>query len=144
MKKITWVAFRLFMSGMFLWPFVDKMFGLGFATKPENAWIKGASPTTGFLNNGTHGPFADFFQGLVGLGFSGINIIDWLFMLGLLGVGLTLLFNRFVVFGAVVGSLIMFLIYLSVFPPVNNPLLDDHLLQIFALILIAFKSRERY
>lgn len=137
-KKITWVTLRLFMSGMFLWPFFDKVFGLGFATKSADAWINGASPTKGFLLHGTYGPFAEFFQGLAGL-----PLVDWLFMLGILGTGLTLLFNRFVVWGALSGSLIMLFIYMAAFPPEHSPLLDDHLLQILALVLLAQRSKER-
>lgn len=136
-KKITWVTLRLFMSGMFLWPFVDKVFGLGFATKSADAWINGVSPTSGFLLHGTYGPLATLFQSLAGM-----PLVDWLFMLGILGTGLTLLFNRFVVWGALAGSLIMLFIYMAAFPPVHSPLLDDHLLQILALILLAQRSRE--
>jgi thiosulfate dehydrogenase [quinone] large subunit len=129
---------------MFLWPFADKVFGLGFATKSADAWINGVSPTTGFLMHGTYGPMASFFQGLVGFGFYGVNIVDWLFMLGLLFTGLTLLFNRFVVWGALSGSLIMLLIYMAAFPPEHNPILDDHLLQILALVLLGIRSQERH
>lgn len=139
MKKITWVALRLFMSGMFLWPFLDKAFGLGFDTEKASAWINGASPTTGFLLHGTYGPLAGIFQGLAGM-----PLIDWLFMLGILGTGLTLLFNRLVVWGAFSGSLIMLFIYLAAFPPEHNPILDEHLLQILVLALLAFRSKERY
>src|SRR3712207_7355187 len=42
---------RLALGWIFLWAFVDKLFGLGFATKAENAWIDGGSPTQGFLGN---------------------------------------------------------------------------------------------
>lgn len=137
MKKYTWTGLRLFMSMMFLWPFVDKVFGLGYATKDGAGWIDGVSPTAGFLLHGTSGPLTTFFQSLAGM-----PLVDWLFMLGLLGTGLTLLLNRFVVWGALAGSLIMLFIYMAAFPPVHSPLLDDHLLQIFALILIAQRSRE--
>jgi len=139
LKKFTWISLRLFMSFMFLWPFLDKVFGLGFATEKASAWINGASPTSGFLLHGTYGPMAEFFQSLAGM-----PIVDWLFMLGILGTGLTLLFNRFVILGALSGSLIMLFIYMAAFPPEHNPILDDHLLQIFALILLAFRSKERY
>ena len=127
------------MSVLFLWPFLDKVFGLGFATERADAWINGASPTSGFLLYGTYGPLASFFQGLAGM-----PIVDWLFMLGILGTGLALLFNRFVVWGALSGSLIMLFIYIAAFPPVHNPVLDDHLLQIFVLVLLAVQSKRRY
>lgn len=135
-KKIVWLKLRLVMGLIFLWAFVDKLFGLGFATPAERSWLNGGSPTTGFLSN-TSGPFAEFFQSL-----AGIVVVDWLFMLGLLFVGLTLLINRYVVFGAVAGSVMMMLMWFAVFPPENNPLLDDHVVYALVLALLAVKNRE--
>lgn len=125
------------MGLIFLWAFFDKLFGLGFATKGENAWISGGSPTSGFLLHGTKGPFAEFFQSL-----AGIAAVDWLFMAGLLGVGLTLVLNRYVKWGALVGSTMLFLMYIAAFPPENNPLIDDHIVYILVLSILALKSRE--
>lgn len=138
MKKIIWLVLRLAMSFIFLWAFVDKLFGLGFATTAEKAWINGGSPTSGFLLNATRGPLAEFFKGLAGM-----PVVDWLFMAGLLGVGLTLLLNRFVVWGAVAGSAMLLLMYLAVFPPANHPFLDDHLVYILVLALLAYKNTDR-
>lgn len=138
MKKILWLKLRLVMGLIFLWAFVDKLFGLGFATTKQNAWMNGGSPTSGFLLNATKGPLAEFFRGL-----AGIAVVDWLFMAGLLGVGLTLVFNRFVSWGAIAGSTMLFLMWLAVFPPENNPLLDDHIVYIFVLALLAYKSKDR-
>lgn len=138
MKKITWLGLRFAMSLIFLWAFVDKLFGLGFATTTEKAWINGGSPTSGFLLNATRGPLAEFFKGLAGM-----PVVDWLFMAGLLGVGLTLLLNKFVVWGAVAGSAMLLLMYLAVFPPDNHPFLDDHLVYILVLALLAYKNTDR-
>ena len=137
-KKITWLALRLVMSLIFLWAFADKLLGLGFATTKEGAWLNGGSPTSGFLLKATRGPLAEFFQGL-----AGVSLVDWLFMLGLLFAGATLLLNRFVVWGAMAGSIIMLLIYLAAFPPANNPLLDEHVVYILALILLASRGGDR-
>ncbi|MDO8590241.1 MAG: hypothetical protein Q7R69_03135 [bacterium] len=137
-KKIVWLALRLSMGLIFLWAFVDKLFGLGFATTSEKAWINGGSPTSGFLMNATRGPLAEFFKGL-----SGMPVVDWLFMLGLLSVGLTLLLNRKVVWGALAGSLMFLLMYLAAFPPANHPLLDEHIVYILVLALLALKSTDR-
>lgn len=136
-QKIVWLKLRLVMALIFLWAFVDKVFGLGFATKPEVAWIRGGSPTTGFLTYATKGPFADLFKGL-----AGIPLVDWLFMLGLLFVGLTLLLNRYVMWGAIAGGTMMLLMWLAVFPPENNPLIDDHIVYILVLALLALYSKK--
>ena len=133
-KKIVWLKLRLVMGLIFLWAFADKLFGLGFATTKEQAWMNGGSPTYGFLTNGTHGPFAEFFKGL-----AGIPAVDWLFMIGLLGVGLVFVFNKFVSLGAWAGSTMLFLMYLATFPPANNPLLDEHIVYILVLMLLALK-----
>lgn len=125
------------MGLIFLWAFVDKLFGLGFATPAERSWLNGGSPTFGFLTNATKGPFAEFFQSL-----AGIAIVDWLFMLGLLFVGLTLIINRYVTFGAIAGGIMMVLMWLAVFPPENNPLLDEHIVYALVLALLAVKNRE--
>ena len=49
-QKIVFIALRLVMGFIFLWAFFDKVFGLGFATTTDKAWIYGMSPTTGFLS----------------------------------------------------------------------------------------------
>lgn len=125
------------MGFIFIWAFFDKLLGLGFATKSENAWISGGSPTTGFLKFAVKGPFADIFHGLAGMA-----IIDWIFMLGLLFVGITLIFNRYVKWGCIAGSLMLLLMYLALMLPENNPIIDDHIVYILVLALIGLKDRE--
>ena len=78
---VVWAVTRLGLGFIFLWAFVDKLFGLGFATPTERAWVNGGSPTTGFLS-GVEGPFADFFTPMAGQAWA-----DWLFMAGLAGIG---------------------------------------------------------
>lgn len=136
-QKIVYIVLRFVMSFIFLWAFFDKVFGLGFATTADKAWIHGASPTAGFLAFATKGPFADIFHSL-----AGIAIIDWMFMLGLLFVGLTLLFNKFVKWGCAAGCVMMFLMYLSLLLPANNPIIDEHIVYILVLMLIAFENEK--
>lgn len=128
---------RYSMSFIFLWAFLDKTFGFGFATSADKAWISGGSPTTGFLLNGTYGPFGSFFQSL-----ANSNFVDWIFMLGLLFVGLSLLFKKYLKWGAVTGIILMLLMYLSAFPPKNNPIIDDHIIYILILALLVFESKN--
>lgn len=137
MQKIVWLKLRFVMSFIFLWAFFDKLLGLGFATTSEKAWINGGSPTTGFLSGGVHGPFAEIFHSM-----AGVALIDWLFMLGLLFVGLTLLLNRYVFWGAVVGVTMMTLMWLALLFPANNPIIDEHIVYALVLALLAIKSRE--
>jgi len=40
-------AMRILLGIIFLWAFVDKLFGLGFATSSAKSWLGGASPTSG-------------------------------------------------------------------------------------------------
>src|SRR5688500_124311 len=78
---------RILIGLIFLWAFFDKLFGLGYATTGAKAWINGGSPTTGFLKS-VSGPFADAFHSIAGQPWA-----DWLFMLGLMGIGAGLLFG---------------------------------------------------
>ncbi len=135
-EKYILGGLRLMMGFTFLWAFLDKTFGLGFATVAEKAWINGGSPTAGFLANAVRGPFAEIFNSL-----SGVMFIDWLFMLGLLFVGCTLLFNRYVRWGALVGIVMLALMYLALLLPTNNPIVDDHLIYIFVLALLSLRRR---
>jgi thiosulfate dehydrogenase [quinone] large subunit len=110
---------------------MDKLFGLGFATESANSWLNGGSPTTGFLKFATQGPFADFYSGLAGNAF-----VDWLFMLGLLLIGLALIMGVGVRIAGYAGALLMLILYSAALWPENNPFLDDHL--IYAIAMIAF------
>lgn len=134
-EKHILFGLRMGMSLIFLWAFLDKVFGLGFATVPESAWIAGGSPTTGYLLHATRGPLAPFFQALVGLAF-----VDWLFMLGLLGIGVGLLLPRFVRIAAYFGIVMLMLMYLSALPPEHHPFLDDHIMYSLVLALLAKKA----
>ena len=136
-QKIIFLALRLCMGFIFLWAFLDKTFGLGFATSKGNAWLNGGSPTSGFLSNAVRGPFAEIFHSL-----AGVAVVDWMFMLGLLFVGVTLILNRYVKWGCLVGSMMFLLMYLSLLLPENNPIIDEHIVYILALALIAFRSER--
>ena len=137
-QKIVFIALRLVLGFIFLWAFLDKVFGLGFATTADKAWIQGGSPTTGFLSFGVRGPFAEIFHSL-----AGVVVVDWLFMLGLLFVGLTLMFNRYVKWGCVAGCLMLFFMYLALLFPANNPIIDEHLVYILVLALIGLRANNQ-
>ncbi|MCA9354158.1 MAG: DoxX family membrane protein [Candidatus Kaiserbacteria bacterium] len=119
-----WAVLRLLFGWTFLWAFTDKVFGLGFATEPGKGWIDGGSPTYGFLQFATKGPFAEFYQSL-----SGSVVVEWLFMLGLLFVGVTLLLGIMVKLGALAGMALYLSFYTAGFiPPEHNPFIDEHII----------------
>lgn len=135
--KNMYAALRYAMSFVFLWAFADKTFGLGYATTADKAWIAGGSPTNGFLLHGTHGPFAAFFQSL-----AGSTAIEWFFMVGLLGIGLGLLLKQYVKWAVLAGMIMMLLMYLASFPPENNPIVDEHLIYILVLAVLAIEGKR--
>lgn len=136
-EKIAFLKLRFVMAFIFLWAFVDKLFGLGFATTKEAAWINGGSPTSGFLMHATKGPFMDFYKSL-----AGIAMVDWLFMIGLLFIGLTLLLNRYVVWGSVAGILMMVLMWSAMLLPENNPIVDEHVVYMIVFTILAYRSKN--
>ncbi len=119
---------RLSLGWVFLWAFLDKTFGLGFATESENAWIDGGSPTEGFLSFATKGPFASAYQEIAGAAWA-----DWLFMIGLAGIGVALMLGIAMRIAAVSGAVMLVLMWTAVLAPPNNPFMDDHL--VYAMIL---------
>jgi thiosulfate dehydrogenase (quinone) large subunit len=132
-------ATRLSLGWVFLWAFLDKTFALGHETgvNPKTgaidyfgpaAWIHGGSPTAGFLGFGTKGPLAGFYQNL-----AGNAVVDWIFMIGLLGIGLALVLGVGMRIAAVSGAAMLLMMYSAVLPPANNLFMDDHL--IYALVL---------
>lgn len=132
---VAWGLARIGLGLVFLWAFLDKTFGLGFATSADKAWINGGSPTAGFLGFGTSGPFAGFYQSIAGNVF-----VDALFMVGLLGIGLALVLGMGVRIAGWSGALMMLLMYTARLPftaeGATNPLVDSHV--VYGLVLIGF------
>lgn len=126
-----WVWLRLLMALTFLWAFFDKLLGLGYSTPVGKGWLAGASPTAGFLKGATYGPFVHIYQSLAGQAW-----VDWLFMVGLLLIGLALLLGIGLKIAGWTGALLMLLMYLAAFPPKTNPLIDDHIVYIVILLAL--------
>jgi thiosulfate dehydrogenase [quinone] large subunit len=137
-------ALRLGTGFVFLWAFLDKTFGLGYATQSDNAWINGGSPTKGFLSGVAVGPLESTFQNMAGDAWA-----DWLFMLGLLGIGVAVMAGVALRAAAVSGTLMMLLMWAAEWPLAkhlsdgspsmsNNPIVDYHIIYALALIAVAF------
>ena len=136
----VWGVTRILLGTVFLWAFVDKVFGLGFTTCRDaktgvvsvmcnKAWLEGGSPSTGFLKFATTGPFGEFFQGLAGNVF-----LDWLFMVGLLGIGVALILGIGMRIAAYSGVLLLLLMFAAALPPEHHPFVDEHI--IYAVVLV--------
>lgn len=134
---------RLILGGVFLWAFGDKTFGWGYATPGGSAWINGGSPTKGFLSGVSAGPLESTFHSWAGQGWA-----DWLFMLGLLSIGVALVAGFALRLAAAAGTLMMVLMWLAEWPPArhlsdgapsmsSNPVLDYHVVYAVALIVLA-------
>ncbi|MCH7745626.1 MAG: hypothetical protein IIC84_06090 [Chloroflexi bacterium] len=135
-----WGLLRLSLGWTFFWGFIDKLFGLGFATGSEGAWINGGSPTNGFLAFATKGPLAEFYGGM-----AGNAVVDWMFMIGLLVIGLPLLLGVGVKLAGYVGAAMLMLMYTAGFIfPEHNPFMDEHIVYAIIMIGLTVAGAGRY
>ncbi|MFI7413404.1 hypothetical protein ACIBU0_32485 [Streptomyces sp. NPDC049627] len=137
----VFAGLRLLTGFIFLWAFLDKTFGYGYATPSGKGWIDGGSPTKGFLSGVAAGPMGSTFHD-----WAGDTWADWLFMLGLLGIGVALILGIGLRLAAVAGTLMMALMWIAEWPPAKhlsdgspsmstNPFAEYHV--VYAAVLIA-------
>jgi thiosulfate dehydrogenase (quinone) large subunit len=136
-------SLRILTGFVFLWAFLDKTFGLGYATASGKGWIDGGSPTKGFLGSVAVGPMESTFHS-----WAGDTWADWLFMLGLLGIGVAVVTGVALRPAAVAGTAMMALMWIAEWPPAKhlsdgspsmstNPFADYHVVYALALIAVA-------
>jgi thiosulfate dehydrogenase [quinone] large subunit len=130
--RYVWAAARLCLGWTFLWPFLDKTFGLGHETARADAWISGGNPTEGFLSHSA-GPFSSIYQEI-----AGASVVNVLFMTGLLAIGLALLLGIAMRPACIAGATMLMLMWTASLPPENNLFMDDHI--IYALVLIGLAA----
>ncbi|GAB3744050.1 DoxX family membrane protein [Amycolatopsis oliviviridis] len=141
MKSTSLAVLRISIGLIFLWAFADKAFGFGYATTSNNAWVNGGSPTKGFLSHVDVGPFAGTLRSWAGAAWA-----DWLFMIGLLGIGLAVTVGIGLWISAFTGTVMMALMWVAEWPPARttitgepslstNPVIDYHF--VYAVVLIA-------
>ncbi|GAB2870151.1 hypothetical protein [Nocardioides pacificus] len=153
MARRVLATVRIMFGLTFLWAFFDKLLALGFhtgySTDPatgvetldrfgDAAWINGASPTEGFLKFGAEGPFKEFYNSIAGAAWA-----DWLFMLGLAGIGLALTLGIGMRFACAAGALLYVMMWTVALPPENHPFLDEHLLGGATLVALALLHADR-
>jgi thiosulfate dehydrogenase [quinone] large subunit len=138
-------ALRIAYGITFLRAFLDKTFALGFHTGYDQkgnldrfgdaAWINRGSPTKGFISFAIPegNPFKEVFNGM-----AGSPVVDWLFMLGLLGIGVALLGGVAMRLATAAGALLYALVHAASLPLENNPVVDDHLIGIIVMGVLVF------
>lgn len=141
LRKVLAVS-RIIIGFGFLWPFLDKLFGLHYSTPTAAAWINGGAPAQGYIN-GIEGPFASFF------GIFANSFGDWFFMIGLAGIGIAMITGAGLRIAAVGGTILMLFMFLAALPTATtfvdgemirgatNPILDSHWYEALLLIIPA-------
>jgi thiosulfate dehydrogenase [quinone] large subunit len=163
-------AARISIGFIFLWAFLDKNFGWQFTTPKGQGWMFATgdgSPTFGFLTFGTNpdGPFAGVFNNLgeqAGVAsadgpptlYPG-SWVNWMFMLALLGIGISLMLGFMVRIGSIGGAVLLGLMWLAEAPwantidpetgqgAFNNPFMDEHIIYAITLIMLMLFTAER-
>jgi len=118
---------RILLGWIFLWAFFDKLLGLGLQTPVGQGLINGDSPSS-FVIYTASGIFGDFYKSLAGNG-----IVDFLLMIGLLGLGVALIAGVASKITTVLTTVFLVLMYTLCIPPWDNPVVDYHIIYIFGL-----------
>ncbi|MBB2986504.1 hypothetical protein [Terracoccus luteus] len=129
---------RVALGGIFVWAFLDKLVGLGYTTSSERSVLSGGSPTRGFLSTVSAGPLQGFFSAM-----AGNVLVDTLFMLSLIAIGVALVAGAGLRIAAVANVVLMLGMWAAEWPPARvaadgsstgstNPVLDYHV--VYALV----------
>lgn len=140
---------RIAVGAIFLWAFLDKAFGLQYATPSERSWINGGSPAGGYLGSVSLGPMESTYHT-----WAGEVWVDWLYMAGMLGLGVSLVAGIGLRVTALAGPLMMLFLWLGEFPPARhasdgsptmspNPLVDQHVIYAVVMVVLALCSADR-
>jgi thiosulfate dehydrogenase [quinone] large subunit len=123
---------RIMIGCTMLWPFFDKLFGLGFATPAGQGMIDGGSPSS-FVIYVAGGIFKDFYVSL-----AGNQIVDIILMLGLLIMGVTLIIGIASKLTTVMMMVFLLVMYSLHVPPEDGPIIDYHLIQCVLMPVIYY------
>lgn len=139
--RLVVTGLRLVVGWVLLWAGLDKVFGLGYATPASQSVLHGASPTKGFLSGGI--PAGSPAHGLL-TPLAGNPVVDVLYLLATLGAGLALVLGAGIRVAAAGGALLLLSLWFASMPLENNPLVDEHLVYVMALVVVAVLDDGRY
>ena len=113
------------------------------------AWINGGHITEGYLKSASGefggepaGVYGELFKGWGDFSIGAFRPLDWLFMLGLAGVGIALMAGIGTKIGAWSGVGLLLMMFIAHFDSTNNPILDDHIVYSLAAVGIVFTEAE--
>ena len=129
-QKISLFLLRISLGWLFFWAGITKVLNPAWSAA---GYLKGAKTFTGFyqwLATESLLPFTNF-------------VNEW----GLTLLGVALIFGIFVRLSSVLGAVLMFLYYLPIlqfpYPNLHSFLVDEHIVYIFALLVLASASAGR-
>lgn len=134
---------RMAIGLAFLWAFLDKTFGFRYLTTSNNAWINGGSPTRSYLRNVAVGPMESTFHDWAGQAW-----VDWLFMIGLAGIGVAVILGVALRLAALAGIIMLGFMWVAEWPLHTttsrgdpsmsfHPILTNHVFLALILITLA-------
>ncbi|MFC6886254.1 MULTISPECIES: hypothetical protein [Actinomadura] len=127
--RYAWAVSRFFLGWIFLWAFLDKLFGLG---KPATSgWLDGTSPSEHFLS-GAGGPFAGMFHAM-----AGVLWVDASYMFGMAGLGVALFLGIGLRVAAAGGTVLLAMLWAASLWPEANPFMDLHWIYAGLLVCLA-------
>lgn len=130
---------RIVLAWFMIWPFFDKMFGLGYQTPAGQGMIDGGSPSSFvvFADGGLLKPFWD--------SVGGNSAVDVLMMVGIIAIGIALLLGIGSKIACVAFTVFLLLMYSLHVPPSDNPLIDYRITWILLTWIVYFgKGFEKY
>jgi uncharacterized membrane protein YphA (DoxX/SURF4 family) len=137
LKKLIFTVLRVAIGWHFLYEGVSKLVDDGWSA-------------SGYLANAT-GPFSGFYHGLASSPL--ISIIDWVNILALILIGLSLFLGFLIRVSAISGTILLFLYYFayppfgaSVFgsPEGNLFIVNKNLVEAFVMVLLAFSGEKGF
>lgn len=123
-------VFRILLGWIMIWPFFDKLLGLGFATPRGSGMIDGGSPSS-FVTWITGGIFKGVYESL-----AGNPAIDIILMAALLVLGMTLTLGFASKLSTLGMTAFLLVMYTIVVPPTDNPVIDDHILLAVGMLAV--------
>ncbi|MDQ2781496.1 DoxX family protein [Lapillicoccus sp.] len=142
--QVALAVARIGLGFVFLWAFLDKMFGLGYGTGSAKSVLNGGSPSKGFLSHVNVGPLQSFFHSIAGVG-----IVDWIFMISLLGIGVAMILGAGLRIAAVSSVVLLLGMWAAEWPMAQfaadgtasgsqNPFVDYHIVYALLAVVLGF------